>query len=154
MVDNFVTCRRCGSDVCYEVNHETSMHWQCMDCGFYTNTFMLKNSEVVDHLKGTLPDLYKDLLFDDNEGFVWASKTINSPGTGVIFIEGTSVDNWCWCFAPDVIIPETERYRYPKKGSPNEFHSFRTDMNLKKVYGQLDFILAVQESGFLLKQIL
>lgn len=154
MTDTLTTCRRCGSDACYEVNHGNSMHWQCMDCGFYTNTYMLKNSEVIDHIKATSPELYKDLLYEDEDGFIWAPKVINIATLGILFVEGTSADNYQWCFAPEVIIPNDQQYRYPKKDSPGEFHTHRVDMNLKKLYGQLDFILAMQESGILFKELI
>ena len=148
MADNLVICRRCNSDACYEVNHNTSMHWQCLDCGFYTSTFMLKNSELVEHLKGTLPDLYKDLLFEDADEFIWAPKTLNAS-EGTIFIDGSSKENWSWCFVPNISIPQDEQYRFPKKGIHGEFHTTRADISLKKNYGQHDFIIALQDSGML-----
>src|ERR1700749_4734302 len=107
MTDSLVVCRRCGSDACYETKQDSSIHWQCVDCGFYTNTYMLKNSQVVDHLRNTSPELYKDLEFEDGEGFVWWPKVVNVSTVGIIFIDGSSVDNWSWCFAPEKPIPES-----------------------------------------------
>ena len=153
MAEDFVTCRRCNSDACYEVNHGNSVHWQCMDCGFYTNTFMLSDSDVVEQIAATSPELYKDLMVQDQDGLVWCPKVIDNE-QGTIFIDGTSVDKWSWAYIPKVAIPKEEQYRYPVKGKPGEFHQTRADINLKKTYGQHDFILALQDSGMLLKQLL
>lgn len=152
MADSFGICRNCGSDVCYEVDHGNSIHWSCLDCGFYTNTFMLKDSDVVEQIVATSPELYKDLMHVDADGLVWAPKVISAE-TGLVFVDGTSVDNWGWAFVPNVPIPKAEQYRYPVKGKPGEFHQVRADHNLKKTYGQLDFILALQDTGMLLKQL-
>jgi len=153
MADAFSICRNCGSDVCYEVDHGNSMHWSCLDCGFYTNTFMLKDSDVVEQIKDTSPELYKDLMHVDGDGLVWFPKVIDNEHC-LIFIDGISIDSWSWCYIPKVSIPFSEQYRYPVKGKPGEFHTTRVDQNLKKTFGQLDFILALQESGMLLKQLL
>lgn len=152
MIDNMTTCRRCGSDVCYEVNHDTSMYWQCMDCGFYTNTFMLKGSEVVNNLKETLPELYKDLLFHDEDGFIWCVKVIMKPGIGSIFAEGTSIVDWHWTFLPDIPILPTEQHLFPIKSGIPRTH--KSDEANKKKYGQYDFILALQDAGLLLNQLI
>ena len=149
MTDEFVICKRCGSDACYKVEHEKSMHWQCMDCGFYTNTTMLKNSDVVDHIKSTSPELYKDLLFEDEDGLIWAPKVVKVPEVGTIFIDGTSIMNWAWCFMPAEKIPEEERWEFPDKNKPGEFEIYRTNDKKKRSYGQQDFIMAMEEAGLL-----
>lgn len=148
--DELVICRRCNSDACYQIQEDGShIRWQCMDCGFYTNTLMLSDSEAIKYLKDTSPELIKDLLFEDSDGFIWAPATINRPGIGLIFPDGTSVDNWYWAFAPEVLIATDQRYRYPVKGKEGEYHTHKVDMNKVQHFGQMDFILALQTANLL-----
>lgn len=149
MTDNFVECRHCGSDACYETDLEDSISWQCMDCGFFTSTLMLKNSDIVNNIFETSPSLINDLAMEDDDGFIWFPRVVNSPKIGIIFPDGKNANDWCWTFAPEVEIPEDQRHRYPIKGKPGEFQTHKIDMENKKNYKQIDFILALEESGLL-----
>ena len=149
MTDQFSICRHCGSDACYENNTGASMIWQCMDCGFYTSTQMLKNSEVVKYIKDTSPSLINDLSFKDDSGFIWYPRIFNKPGIGILFPDGTGKDDWAWCFAPEVPIPEEDRFKYPMKDKPGQFHTHRINYNLKSYYNQYDYIVAMEENGLL-----
>lgn len=147
--DELVICRHCGCDACYQFRDTNHIRWQCLDCGFYTNTYMLKNSELVNHLMETSPDLFNDLAYLDADGLVWYPIVINKPQIGIITPIGTSVDNWSWAFIPEVLIPIQERYKYPIKDKPGEFHQYRTDMALMQQFGRMDFILALKEANLL-----
>lgn len=151
MVDQLVTCRRCDSDACYEIHNSEGGHirWQCLDCGFYTNTLMLNGSDMVDYIKKTSPQLIVDLLYEDEDGFIWCPATINKPQLGIIFPDGSSADNWMWAFAPEVLIPEGQRERFPVKGKPGEFHTHKVDMSKVQHFPQHDFILALQAANLL-----
>lgn len=149
MTDTFVICRKCGSDACYENDQENSISWQCMDCGFYTSTHMLKNSDIVKFVTDTSPSLINDLAYEDEDGFIWFPRVVTSPMKGIIFPNGTSINNWNWTFAPEVIIPEDQRHRYPVKDKPGEFQTHRIAMENAKNYAQGDYILALEESGLL-----
>jgi len=147
--DDFDVCRHCGSDACYLYQTDESVTWRCMDCGFYTNTFMLKNSELVKYLNDTSPDLFKDISYEDEEGFIWWPMVINKPTIGMISPIGSSKDNWSWGFIPEVLIPTDEIHKYPVKGKPGEFHTHRTDMKSTQYFGKTDFILALQAANLL-----
>ncbi len=96
-MDNLILCDRCGSDACYvtEVNHEIK-NYSCFGCGFITNTLMKRDSEFLTEQIETLPDLYKELMGEDENGLVWMPNTINIPGQGMVFADGTRGDNWKW----------------------------------------------------------
>jgi hypothetical protein len=149
MIDNFVECSHCSSNACYETDAENYISWQCMDCGFYTSTLMLKNSDVVKMVKDTSPSLINDLAFEDSDDRVWYPRVINVPKIGIIFPDGTDADHWCWSFARSVEIPEEQRMRYPVKDKPGEFQTHKIDYENKKSYRPIDYILALEESGLL-----
>ena len=96
-MDNLIICDRCGSDACYvtEVNHEVK-NYSCFGCGFVTNTLMTRDSEFLTEQMETLPDLYKELMGEDENGKVWMPNTINIPGQGMVFADGTRATNWRW----------------------------------------------------------
>lgn len=149
VVDELVICRHCGSDACYQYHDATHIKWQCMDCGFYTNTYMLKNSELVLHLKDTSPDLFNDISYEDADGLVWYPLIVNKPGIGIISPIGTSSENWSWAFIPEVPILVTERHKYPVKDKPGEYHSFKSDMGAMQQFAPGDFILTLQAANLL-----
>ena len=68
MHDNLVICDRCGSDACYvqEVNNEIK-NYMCYGCGFITNSVMKKDSKFLEEQMETLPELYKELLGEDED---------------------------------------------------------------------------------------
>ena len=67
-MDNLTICKRCGSDACYtqEVTPEIINHF-CYGCGFQTNTLMKEGEEFFEQQKELLPELYKDLIYKDEE---------------------------------------------------------------------------------------
>ena len=69
--DNLIKCERCEGDACYaqEVN-ESITNYMCYGCGFQTNTLMKKGEEFFEQQMETLPDLYKELMGEDDEGKV------------------------------------------------------------------------------------
>jgi ribosomal protein L37E len=96
-MDNLTICDRCGSDACYvtEVNHEVK-NYSCFGCGFITNTLMTRDSEFLTEQMESLPDLYKELMGEDENGKVWMPNTVNIPGQGMVFADGTRANNWRW----------------------------------------------------------
>lgn len=96
-MDNLITCTRCGSDAAYvqEVNDKIKTY-SCFGCGFITNTLMTKDSEFLNEQMESLPDLYKELMGEDENGLVWMPNTINVPSQGMVFADGTNGSNWKW----------------------------------------------------------
>ena len=96
-MDNLTICGRCGSDACYttEVNDKIKTY-SCFGCGFITNTLMTRDSEFLNEQMESLPDLYKELMGEDENGLVWMPNTVNVPSQGMVFADGTNGSNWKW----------------------------------------------------------
>ena len=69
--DKLVVCPRCEGNACYgnKVTEEITT-WHCFGCGFCTNSLMKEGEEFFDKQSTVLPELYKDLLFVDENGLL------------------------------------------------------------------------------------
>lgn len=142
MQDKFTQCRRCASSLCYEQTQPDNLQtWLCLSCGFTTSSHMKVGSETVKELYNKSPDLYKQLLHEDEEGYVWCASTITVPEVGMVFLDGTNSSNWKWKFVPAVLITEDERAKFPKD------QTHRMDLKNSKVYEQNEFGQAMSEIG-------
>jgi hypothetical protein len=145
MKDQLVECKRCGGNACYEQHiDENTTTWLCMGCGFTTSTVMNEGGKVVADLVETSPELYKDLLFTDNDKRVWAPATITLPGKGMVFLDGTSKEDWRWAAALATEITEEDRKvkQFPKD------QTHKMDMQGMKHFGQKEFMDALEVIGF------
>ena len=147
-MDNLTTCNRCGSDACYvqEVNQDIK-NYQCMGCGFITNSLMKQGSQFFEEQMELLPNLYKELMGEDDEGLVWMPATINLPSQGMVFANGSSAENWKWAAVQSVPVKEEEKEKYPIPGKPGEFYEQRMDMETLKEFDEKDFIEALDYIG-------
>jgi hypothetical protein len=133
-----------GSNACYEQtfdnNGESVTTWLCFGSGFTTSTLMTKNSPTVENAIKTSPELYKDLMFEDTNGRVWLPATITLPEKGMVFIDGTSKENWKWTGVKAIPISEQD-----KKVDENQTH--KMDMKNLKHFEQKDFMEAADFIG-------
>ena len=141
-MEQLTICKRCGSNACLEqqVDEEVTTHL-CMGCGFTTSTLMTEGSEVVKAALETSPELYKDLMFTDQDGFIWMPSTLTLPEKGMVFVDGTSKDNWQWAAVNAVPLTEED-----KKVSDNQTH--KMDMKNVKHFTERDFMDALESIGF------
>lgn len=130
--DELTICKRCGSDACYkqEVSEEIT-NYQCMGCGFQTNSLLTKGSKFYNEQVEVLPELYKDILFQDEDGLIWMPSSTNIPDKGLVFVTGTSADDWAWAG-----VKLTE-----KKGK------LAMDMKTMKKYPEKDYMEALDYIG-------
>ena len=147
-MDNLTICDRCGSDACYvqEVNQDIK-NYQCYGCGFITNSLMKKDSQFFEEQMELLPNLYKELMGEDDEGKIWMPTTINLPSQGMIFANGTSAENWKWAAVKSVPVKKEEKEKYPIPGKPGEFYEQRMDMETLKEFDERDFVEALDYIG-------
>ena len=151
--DNLIKCTRCEGDACYsqEVN-ESITNYMCYGCGFQTNSLMKKGEEFFEQQMETLPDLYKELMGEDEEGKIWMPTAINLPTKGMVFANGTRADNWKWSAVKAIPVKEEEKEKYPIPGKKGEFYEWRMDMSTITHYDEKDFVDALDFIGIFDKQ--
>ena len=137
-----------GSNACYEQTFDQDgkeiKTWLCFGSGFTTSTLMTEGSKIVNDLIETSPELYKDLLHTDKEKRVWAPATISLPEKGMVFLDGTSKEEWQWAAVKS--IPITEEDRKVKQFPKDQTH--KMDMQNIKHFGQKEFMDALEVIGF------
>lgn len=141
-MEQLVTCKRCGSNACLEqqISEEVTTHL-CMGCGFTTSTLMKEGSEVIRTALQTSPELYKDLMYRDQDGNIWMPSTITLPNKGMVFVDGTDNSDWKWAAVKAIPLEEGD-----KKLSDNQTH--KMDMKNLKHYAEKDFMDALEYIGF------
>ncbi len=146
MTDNLIKCNRCGGDACYvtEVSPEVKTY-QCFGCGYCTNSLMKQDSDFFKEQMEVLPDLYKELMGEDETGLIWMPSTINQPQIGMIFANGTSGQDWKWAAVKAVPVKEEEKEKFKKKDGT--YFDYRMDMETMKQFDEKDFIEAMDYIG-------
>jgi len=142
-MDNLTTCPRCGSDACYvdEVNQDIKTYF-CYGCGFQTNSLMKEGEEFYTLQTETLPELYKDLISEDENGLKWMPSAINVQDKGMVFANGTSVSDWKWSAVKAIPLQEDD-----KKLTEDQTH--KMDMETKKDFVEREYMDALSYIGLL-----
>ena len=145
-MDKLVICKKCGSNACYaqELNEEIT-NYQCMGCGFITNSLMKTDSDFYKEQIEILPELYKDILYKDEDGLAWMPSTVNIPTLGMVFANGTSTEAWGWSAVKAVVVTEEEKEKYQKPDGT--YYEFRMDMDTMKHFEQDNYIDALEYIG-------
>jgi hypothetical protein len=146
-MDNLTTCNRCGSDACYvqEVNSEIKLHF-CYGCGFQANSAMKRDSEFLKEQLEILPELYKELMGEDEDGLIWMPSVVNIPDKGMIFADGVKGDNWAWAAVKAIPMPEDEKEKFKEKGKDFEW---KMDMSTMMHFHERDYMEALSYIGVL-----
>jgi hypothetical protein len=145
MQDQLVECKRCKGNACYEqhIDKDTTT-WLCLGCGFTTSTLMTEGGKVTADLIETSPELYRDLLFTDEDKRVWAPATITLPGSGMVFLDGSSKEEWKWSAVKAIRITPEER---TTKSFPKD-QTHKMDMPEAKFFEQNEFMDALEVINF------
>jgi hypothetical protein len=149
-MDNLTICKRCGSDACYtqEVTPEIINQF-CYGCGFQTNTLMKEGEEFFEQQKELLPELYKDIIYKDENDQMWMPSMINVPDKGMVFANGNDSTNWKWAAVKAVVVTEEEKHKYPIKGKKDQYYEFRMDMSTMIPFEEKEFMDALSYIGIL-----
>ena len=147
-MDNLITCAHCGSDACYvNENSPTIKTYSCFGCGYTTNSLMKEGEEFYAQQVEILPDLYKDVMFKDEEEKYWFPTTINIPNQGMVFYNGTNKENAKWAAVKAVPVLEEEKEKY--KNKKGEYYTHRMDMTTMVGFEMKDFMEALTYIGVL-----
>ncbi len=142
-MDKLTDCKRCGSNACYEQHiNEQLTTWLCMGCGFTTSTVMTEDGQATKNALEASPELYKDLLHKDEDGHIWMPATVTLPAKGMVFIDGSTKENWKWTAVKAAPILQEEKHKYP------EGQTHKMDMKGAKHFSQRDFMDALEVIGF------
>jgi len=109
---------------------------------------MKKDSDFYNEQIEILPELYKELAWEDNEtGLIWFPTTINDPIKGMIFANGPSAQQWAWAAVKSIPVSEEEKEKYPIPGKPGEFYSMRIAMDTIQHFPERNFLDALGYIG-------
>lgn len=142
MTDTMTICPKCKCDGCYKTPiNETKFSYFCWGCGFQTNDLMKKGEFDLEAYEETLPELYKDVKYTDEESRVWYPISINVPSKGTVFLNGKSADQTEWSAIKVVELTEEERQQPKYKDL-----QFKSDAKSLKSFDN-DFIEAMDYIG-------
>lgn len=142
-MESLVNCLRCGGNAClHDISENKIEGWLCFGCGFATSTEMKEGTEVALNIGEVLPELYKDLLYIDSEGKIWYPSTITLPNKGIVFLDGSSIEDWTWTAALSIPIPDEDKHRFSNE------QTTKIDYTQKKVFHKKDFMDALEYIGF------
>lgn len=138
-MNNLVICNKCGSDACAvdEVNRDLKTYF-CFGCGFQSNSLMKEGEEFYEQQLLTLPELYKDLLYKDDKGYMWMPSSVNVPDKGMIFAYGTNAGQWMWSAVKAIPVTEEEVAKDPILSKNKS--KFKMDMSSMKHFAERDFM--------------
>lgn len=144
-MDTLTICDRCGSDACYtqEVSNEIQLY-HCYGCGFIANTAMKRDSEFLNEQMEILPELYKELMGEDENGTIWMPSTVNIPTKGMVFADGTRADNWAWAAVKSIPTTEEEKAKFKEKGKD---YDYKMDMTTLRHYPENEYMEALDYIG-------
>jgi hypothetical protein len=132
MEEKLVICPRCGGNALYvqKISEDVNTYFD-FGCGFTTSTIMVEGTKPVLDALETSPELYKDLMFIDDDKKAWFPATVTLPEKGMVFLDGTSKDNWKWSAVQAIEITEEEKSKYPE-GQTHKMDTKNTQMFDKK----------------------
>ena len=108
--DEMIMCPKCGCDACYKTQiNEVKSSYFCWGCGYQTNDLMKEGEFDFVGYEEILPELYKDVKHQDEEGRVWYPITINLEDKGTVFLNGKSADTIEWSGIKVVELTEEEK---------------------------------------------
>jgi hypothetical protein len=141
--DQLKDCPCGGSNACYEQKIDKDLTtWLCFGCGKSSSSVMKEGSIPVLQAIESAPELYRDIMYIDKEGQVWFPSTITLPGKGMVFVDGTSADNWRWAAVKAIEISEEEKKNFP------EDQTHKMDMKNIQYFQERDYMDALSAIHF------
>jgi hypothetical protein len=147
MQENIVRCRKCEVPLCYERRNDDYVAWDCLVCGYASNTLFMKNTDAVLEYEKSLPTLFKDIKFVDKEGYIWYPTVITKEGVGIVYPDVDGSGSWKWAFSPHVEVKEEEKEKFKNKEVPGTYHKYKTDIAHTVHFDQDKFAHALEYAG-------
>jgi hypothetical protein len=143
-MDNLTTCSKCGSDACYVdiVNQDITTQF-CYGCGYQTNSLMKEDEPFYIEQLEVLPELYRDLLYKEENGLIWLPSMVNVHEKGMVFANGPSKEQWGWAAVKAVPVLEEEKEKYPIPTRKGEFYEWRMDMTTLRMFPEREYMDAL-----------
>ena len=141
--DSIINCPKSGGDLCYKIElNKDITNYYSLSCGFWTNSLMTSGSDFYNEQMVLLPELYKDLAWEDPEtNLIWLPHTINDPATGMVYASGTSKDDWQWAAVKVKELTKEEQKQFKTTHKP--------DMSTITYYPERDYMDALSYIGVL-----
>jgi len=130
MKESLIDCPRCSGNACHEVSNDKLTVWSCFGCGFTSNSTLTEDK--LEEVESVIPQLYKDLRFQDEKGLYWYPSTVILEDKSMIFADGKNKDEWKWAAVQS------------KEG--------KADMETVKYFEEKEFIEALDYINFFTKQ--
>jgi hypothetical protein len=105
---------------------------------------MKRDSEFFNQQMEVLPELYKELLGEDENGIIWMPSVVNIPNKGMVFADGTRAFNWQWAAMKAVPMTKEEKAKFKEKGKEYEF---KMDKDTMKHFDERDYMEALDYIG-------
>lgn len=142
--DTIIDCPKSGGDLCYktEINDKIT-NYLSLSCGFWTNSLMILDSDFYKEQILTLPELYKDLAWEDPETkYIWIPNTINIEDKGMVFANGTNALDWKWAAVKAIKLGDKDEAKI-------EGQKYKMDMVNMEQFKERDYIEALSYIGLL-----
>tara|TARA_B100001093_G_C26677637_1_gene949013 strand:+ start:681 stop:1124 length:444 start_codon:yes stop_codon:yes gene_type:complete len=143
-LDTIIDCPKSGGDLCYktEINKDIT-NYLSLSCGFWTNTLMEKDSKFYTEQVISLPELYKDISWEDPKtNLIWIPNTINIQDKGMVFANGSNAKDWKWSAVKAIPLKESDEAKV-------EGQTHKMDMSTIKSFKERDYIDALSYIGVL-----
>lgn len=150
MKDNLKICPCGKSNACYEQRINTWVSAKmCYGCGFWTNSLMRQGQKFLKEQLEICPEIYKEIMWEDETGKLWLPKIVNIPDQGMVFLNGTDKDKMVWTAILAKKISKEEQIKYPVPNMKDSYYTHKMDNTTKKDFEKHDYIGALTYIGVL-----
>ena len=95
-----------------------------------------------------LPELYKELMGEDENGLIWMPSAINIPDKGMVFADGSNLQNWAWAAVKATLMSKEEKAKFKAKGKEYDYKMVMTTL---KHFPERDYMDGLSYIGLLRK---
>ena len=142
-----ISCPVCKSKNCFESIDKDVTCYLCLSCGYTSNSLLKQDSDTLEEVMITTPQLVKDLqVYDFTREIYWLPTVINMGDRGIIYPEGTT-DSWKWRYAKVVDVPEASQKDFPIPGADGEYYTTMLDVENAEEFKNTEFLKACEAMG-------